>query len=319
MIQIHYMQAISERSMQMAEERTPNTVFNSDPGSKLYEYKIGLDRIQSELIKFGLTTTQAKVFIYLGKYGSKTSPEVCRALKLPRTETYHILNVLMNRGIITSEFSHPTKFSALPIEQAILTMVNAAQEKVNKLAKKENELAKLWNEIPFFMVETNEPKPEKFQMLQGPTRIYSKMKEMISNSSEECVLLCNTKDLSRFYYSNLVEQFSILPKEMKLLISPDPVIPHFTNKMKKTKIRTLPKNRSSNQCFLVKDDNEVIIFLRNANYSTKNVFAFWTDSKSLIESMKLLFDYSWKHSKSITSEKISISNSGIKKEGLKTI
>ena len=85
-------------------EKTINVV-NSTPDSKLYEYKLGIERITEDLIKFGLTKSQAKVFIYLGKYGSKTSPQVCKDLKLPRTETYNILNILTNRGIVVTEFS----------------------------------------------------------------------------------------------------------------------------------------------------------------------------------------------------------------------
>jgi len=101
------------------------TIFNSEPDSKMYEYKREMDIIHDELLKFGLTQNQAKVYMYLGKYGSKTSPEVCKALKLPRTETYSVLKALLNRGIIISEFKHPTKYSALPLSKAILTMVNS--------------------------------------------------------------------------------------------------------------------------------------------------------------------------------------------------
>ena len=285
--------------MLIGRDDVHHTAFNAEPESKLYDYKIGLDKIQNELIKFGLTRTQAKVFIYLGKYGSKTSPQVCAALKLPRTETYHILNVLLNRGIIVSEFSHPAKFSALPMKRAILTMVRSAQEKVNSLAKKEKELAKLWNEIPFFAVKTNEPEPEKFQMLQGTPRIHSKMKEMISSVKNECKLMCTAKDLSRFYYSDLIDMLDVSLPDTKLIVSPSTNIPNFIQKMNKTRIRILPKNCITHQSFFVKDIDEVLVFLRNANYPLRNVFAFWTDSKSLIDSMRQLFDYSWENSKSL--------------------
>jgi len=56
--------------MQSTKEETL-TLFNSDPGSKLYEYKIELDKINDELLQFGLTPNQAKVFMFLGNSGSK--------------------------------------------------------------------------------------------------------------------------------------------------------------------------------------------------------------------------------------------------------
>src|SRR3972149_5859038 len=74
----------SESSIIMkSTEQAIATVFDSEPNSQMHEYKLELEKICNELLKFGLTKNQAKVFIYLGKYGSKTSPEVCKALKLP--------------------------------------------------------------------------------------------------------------------------------------------------------------------------------------------------------------------------------------------
>jgi sugar-specific transcriptional regulator TrmB len=274
-------------------EQTATTIFDSEPDSRMHEYKIDLEKICDELLKFGLTKNQAKVFIFLGKYGSKTSPEVCKALKLPRTETYSVLNDLLNLGIISSEFHHPTKYSALQMDKAILTMVNAAQENVNKLAKKEIELAKLWNKIPSFDSTSNDAKLEKFQMLQGIPRIHNKLKEMIQDSKNEIRIMCTEKDLSRFYYSDILEKLGILPIDVKLIISPTQKIPRFVQAIDRSKIRLMPINNGDNQCFIVKDSDEVLVFLRNADRPTKNAFAFWTDTNSLMNSMKKLFDYSW--------------------------
>jgi len=284
----------------------PINIINSTSDSKLYEYKLRIERITEDLVKFGLTKSQAKVFIYLGKYGSKTSPEVCKDLKLPRTETYHILNVLTNRGIVVTEFSHPARFSAIQMEIAIKIMVKTEQAKIGMLAEKEKEITKLWNKIPSFFTPSCKPECEKFQMLQGSPRIHSKMKTMISNAKVGCNLLCGAKDLSRFYYSNLLEAFDSSTLDSKLIISSEAVMPEFITKINKLKIKALPKSMARNQCFLVKDDKELLIFLRNANFPAKEIFAFWTDSKSLIESIKLLFNYSWKSSKTVSQKQLMI-------------
>ena len=70
-------------------EINQTTIFENDPDSSAYEHKQSIDQLQEKFSDFGLTNIQCKVYIFLGKYGSKTAPEVCRALKLPRTETYH--------------------------------------------------------------------------------------------------------------------------------------------------------------------------------------------------------------------------------------
>lgn len=284
-------------------EPTLITVFDSEPESRLHEYKLELEKICDELHKFGLTKNQAKVFIYLGKYGSKTSPDVCKALKLPRTETYNVLNDLLNLGIISSEFHHPTKYSALSMNKAILIMINDAQENVNKLSKKEIEVTKLWNNIPMFDSKSNDGKLEKFQMLQGIPRINNKMKEMIKDTKDAIKIICTEKDLSRFYYSDLLDMLAKSHVDVKLVISPTQKIPRFIQSIDSSKIRLMAANNGDNQCFIIKDTDEVLIFLRNANGSSKNVFAFWTDTSSLINSMKKLFDYSWQYSLPLNFER----------------
>jgi len=279
------------------------TVFDSEPESRLHEYKLELEKICDELLKFGLTKNQAKVFMYLGKYGSKTSPEVCKALKLPRTETYNVLNDLLNLGIISSEFHHPTKYSSLAMNKAILIMINDAQENVNKLSKKEIEVTKLWNNVPMFDSKSNDGKLEKFQMLQGVPRINNKMKEMIKDTKEGIKIICTEKDLSRFYYSDFLDMLAKSHVDVKLVISPTQKIPRFIQSIDSSKIRLMAPNNGDNQCFIVKDSNEVLIFLRNADGPSKNAFAFWTDTCSLINSMKKLFDYSWQYSLPLNFER----------------
>ena len=287
----------------MITEPEQNTVFDSEPESDLHEYKVELEKISDELNRFGLTKNQAKVFIYLGKYGSKTSPEVCKALKLPRTETYNILNNLLNLGIITSEFQHPTRYSALPMGKAILIMINYAQEMVNKLSKKEIEVVKLWNSVPMFDSASDEGKLERFQMLQGVPRINNKMKEMIMSAKEEIKIVCTVKDLSRFYYSDFLDMLAKSDAEIKLVIAPTQKIPRFVQLVDSSRMRLMPQNKGDNQCFIVKDSDEVMVFLRNAEDAAKNTFAFWTDTTSLINSMKSLFDFSWQYSLPLNFER----------------
>ncbi|MEX0764929.1 MAG: helix-turn-helix domain-containing protein [Nitrosopumilaceae archaeon] len=57
----------------------------------------------------------------MGKHGHKTAPEICKALKLPRTEIYYLLTTLQNKGIVSATFQHPIRFSAIPLDKALWT------------------------------------------------------------------------------------------------------------------------------------------------------------------------------------------------------
>ena len=274
-------------------------IFTADEDSSLYEYKIKLEKITKEMIKFGLTNNQAKIYIYLGKYGAKTAPEVVKSLGMPRTETYFIINTLQNKGIVTAEFSTPIKYSTLPIGEAILTLVKSEQEKVKVLALQERELTELWNEIPAFIVETSDTKKEKMQMLQGTPQINSKIKNLINNTKEELCLFCTEKDLSRFYYADFVELLSNSISDFKIIVSPAQRMPEHAKKIDKNKIKIMPGNKWGELCFLVRDSDEIMFFLRNSNHVSHNVFAMWADSPALITSMRMLFELCWMNSENV--------------------
>jgi HTH-type transcriptional regulator, sugar sensing transcriptional regulator len=268
-------------------------IFDSEPGSHLYEHRMRLEKIKDELLKFGLTSNQAKVYIYLGKSGPRTAPEVFKTLGFPRTETYYILNTLQNRGIVSSNLSSPVKYSALPLEQTFLALLDAEKEKIKALSQQTKEISALWEQIPAFTVETAGNDAEKLQMIQGQPQIFSKLGNMINNHKEEILIFGSIKDLSRLYHSNILDSLPNSILDLKIIVSPAKTMPAFAEKIDKRRIRLLPESKQDNQCFVIKDREEIVIFLRNAIYPSNDIFAIWSDSKALVDSMHKLFDYSW--------------------------
>jgi len=275
------------------------TIFENDPDSSSYEHKQSIDQLQDQFSKFGLTANQCKVYIFLGKYGSKTAPEVCRALKLPRTETYHLLTTLQNKGIASATFQHPIKFSALPLSKAIKSMVNAEKERIKKLEKQEEELTKLWNTIPNYHNEPDVPKEDKFQMLQGENQIYGKINDMIINTKNEFQLIGNEKDFLKFYHANFLEPLDKSDLELKILTNSSTRTLYVFDEIDRTNVKKIPANTNGDICFVIKDNEEVLFFMKNSESGKENITAMWTNSNAMIYSKKLLFDLLWSKSKSI--------------------
>jgi sugar-specific transcriptional regulator TrmB len=282
----------------MKDEEKQVSIFDSETDSNTYEQRLSFDRLKNELSKFGLTSNQSKVYIFLGKYGSKTAPEICRALKLPRTETYHLLTTLQNKGIVSATFQHPIKFSATPLNKAIWSLVNAEKERVNTLEKQESGIVELWNSIPEFNT-IPEQREEKFQMLQGSNQIHSKIKEMVENTKNEFVVLGSEKDFLKFYHSNFFESLDNSKIDLKLLTSSSEKVMYIFDDINRNKVKKMPDSIREDLCFITKDDEELIFFIKNASKDTQQMTAVWTDSASMIYSMKTLFTSIWSKSKSI--------------------
>ncbi len=268
------------------------SLFDNESDTSLYKHKLTLEKIKNELINFGLTKSQAKVFIYLGKYGAKTASEIAKALQLPRTETYHLVNSLQNIGLVVAELAHPTKYTSLEMKEAISTLVNQEQERIDNLASKEESLSEMWNEIPYFVVETDESKSEKMQLLHGNGPITNKIKEMINSSSDDFRIYGSITDLLRMYHSDVFDWIEEAPTNLKLVVSPGNKKSEFLSELDSDKIRAIPSN-TENKCFIVNDKKEVLIFMRNATHPSRQTFAWWSDSETLVDMMSSLFDLSW--------------------------
>ena len=279
----------------MAKEITQTSVFDSEPDSRMYEYKQSIEKVQTELLQYGLTSNQSKVFIYLGKYGAKTAPEVCKALKLPRTETYHLLSALQNKGIVTATFQHPIQFTALPLDKAIWILVNSEKERVKSLEQLEKGLSELWDDIPTFDVIQEEVE-EKFQMLQGSNQIHSKITEMTDSYDDEFLILGSEKDYLKLYHGDFLESFVKSKQDFRLLSACSDKTTYIFDDLDRKNVKKLNKDIENHLCFIIKDNKEMLFFTKNAN-SPDELFAMWTNSKSMVYSMKLLFESLWVNSK----------------------
>lgn len=284
---------------EMKEEHGQLSIFDSSPSSQLYEYRMSVEQLQDQLAKFGLTGNQSKVYIYLGKYGSKSAPEVCKALKLPRTETYHLLTALQNKGIVSATFQHPIKFKPIPLNKAVWILVNAEKERIKGLEKEEQDIQELWDKIPEFHNQKSEDKEDKFQVLQGINQIQSKIIEMVDNSKEKFLVFGSEKDYLRFYHADFLEPLQKSKLDYKLLSSCSEKTNYVFDDIDRNRVKKLGKDVEDKLCFMVSDNEEVLIFMKNAIYPTQHAVAMWTDSSAMVYSMKLLFDNTWSKSKHI--------------------
>ena len=106
------------------------------------------ENLISSLVEFGLTHNEAKVYIYLTKNTPKSAPVISKCLNIPRTETYHLLNGLQAKEVTKSNFGKPTKFTAIPFDKSIQTLINKKRARSRKLEKEILQLYSLWKSVP---------------------------------------------------------------------------------------------------------------------------------------------------------------------------
>ncbi len=275
---------------------TSYSVINSMESTQ-NDYETLIEKLKTELSKFGLTANQSRVFLFLEKSGPSTATQVSKSLKIPRTETYHLLANLQNRGIVLASFQHPIKFMALPLDKAIGALISAEKERVKQLENQEKGLVELWSAIPGYNIKQDYVKDGKFQMLQGINQMTGKIGDMIGNTKKSIQILASEKDFMKFYHSGFLEKIEDWNAETQLISSSSKNTPYIFKGKLKTKAKKMPLKIKEELCFIIKDDDELLLFMTSPSKPSQDIFAMWTDSLSMVYTLKLLFGYIWSNSR----------------------
>ena len=246
------------------------------------------------LIRYDLTPNQSKVYLFLSKIGVKTASEISKALKIPRTETYHLLSTLQQKGIIFSIFGKPTKFNAVGIEESLEILVNNEKSRVNELDAGKEGLIRLWKIIPKYGEAIPEEQNNKFQSLQGRNSILVKLEQMVKESKENILVLGTETDFKKFYFTEFSELLNKTKSDLKILLDHQGETPTIFEDIAAKKIKKIDDKNREDFCFIIKDDNEVIFFI--SNNKTKDMLAVWTDSKTFVTTLRSLFSLMWRKS-----------------------
>ena len=250
------------------------------------------------LEKFGLTKNQSKVYLYLSKNGPHSANELTKLLKLPRTETYHLLTGLQNKGIVIGKFGKPNKFDTLPLEKTISILVNNEKIRITELTKQDDELINLWEKIPSTHVNQEELFDNRFQVLKGMNPILGKIKQITQTAQKEILILGSENDFLKFYHTDFFE-ITKSKANLKMLISCSDKTKFVFDDLPQEKIKKFNDKLANELFFIVKDSNETI-FLMNTPH--EEISAIWTESKSVLKSLNLLFNLIWKKSNYIQQQ-----------------
>jgi len=250
------------------------------------------DSLLTSLLEFGLTQNQARVYLFLSKNTSKSAPEISKSLKIPRTETYHLLNGLQSKGITIAAFGKPTKFQAVPFDKSINILVSNERTRLDELEKQSLYMISQWNMIPETETDDALIKENRFQIVQGKVSIVGKLNQLINSAKKDVYLLGSEKDFMKFYHTDFIDSLKDTKSNLKILMSTNNNSPFIIDELPANCIKKFEDSLGENLWFLIKDCEEIFFFIKNVENS--EMIAVWTDSKTMLNSMKLLFNMIWK-------------------------
>ena len=99
--------------------------------------------VQEMLMELGLTKIESMLYLFLNKNGSTIVRDVAQNQKITRTQIYHLLTGLQNKGIVTLISDTPAKFEGIEFEKVLDILINYKQKRIEELQLMRSELSEL--------------------------------------------------------------------------------------------------------------------------------------------------------------------------------
>ena len=259
---------------------------------------------------FGLTQIDADIYIFLAKKGTQKGLEIRNALKLSKEQIYSSLRNMKSKGIISSTIEHPARFSALPFEKVLDLFIKAKIEETQHLQQTKDEILSNWENLKIAENDNS----AKFTVIQGRTFIYSKIQQMIQETTKQILTITTVPTLAQADQKGIFELANnlTLKSTVKLRFLSEitqqnaPIIKALLNSTTNAKLDVEGRNPDLGltlfpQMF-VRDEEEALFFVKPRKETSiieQDDSCLWTDCKTLAKAFTVVFEELWRNSTDI--------------------
>jgi len=270
-------------------------------------FPLSQEKVLETLRSLGLTKTDAQIYVFLGRKGPQKAMEISKSLKMPRQTLYLAIKNLKSKGIVTQTLEHPAKFSALPFEKVLDLFVKAKTDEVQRIEQERKSLLLDWQSIA--IAEARDQSP-RFTVIEGRNHIYPRLKQMIEDAKSQLSIVSTVSGLVR------ADQFGLIDAAFNHAFKTNTTI-RFLTELSEENLKTmkllLNKRPKAGTKFegrtpelglklisrmLIRDDVEAAFFVSQDTDKTRESddVCLWTNSISIVNSFKAVFEDLWHNS-----------------------
>lgn len=258
-----------------------------------------LEEILNLLQKYGLTKTQAQIFIHLIKAGACSVGELSKSLKTNRMNIYRNLKSMENLGLVSVLPGRPMRFSAVPVDIALNTLISAAKSRVLEMESSYAIILEAISKLPKKQQEYDAEAKLRFH--SGRRTIYAIMMQMLEECKQEVCLLTTPSDLiclSLCGFDEALKKLSSIGIKAKILtnITDEKIAMVLRDFMKYAVIKHADVQLKTR--LLIVDDKMAFASLTvedSINPDSEHDSGFWTDSPQYVGSAKEFFNIAWRN------------------------
>ena len=271
----------------------------------------GEENVKMVLKDFGITETEAEVYLFLAKHDALKGTEIARLIKKDKAQVYHILKSLETKGLVEPTLESPSRFAPVPFEKVIEATIRAKHEEAARIEKAKEELLSYWKNI-------SKTKPEipieKFVVIEGRHKVFSKISEMIAETKNQLSTITTVASLLQAEQFGLYDvafnhplkskiQFRFLTEVSRRNLNGTKT---FLKKISGKGFSFRGRNPNLGQSLfprmVIRDCEEALFFMtpRASSSAEENDYlCLWTNCRELVQAFSGVFEDLWRNSTDI--------------------
>ena len=159
--------------------------------------------IQQQLISCGMREYEAKIYVTIFSRGILTAFEIHEFSGVPRGRVYDVLNILEEKGFISSSWEKPVYYTAEPVEKVSLRLVKDTLANLDRMTHCLNELQDVCYPLGSKIVGVHE--------FQTDLAIDTQIRMELKRSCKEVLILCFDARILERYADDIKEAAKRIP------------------------------------------------------------------------------------------------------------
>ena len=263
-------------------------------------FQVFLEQTSRDLVDFGLTKTQAKIYVTLVSLGVASASEVAALSKIRREEVYRIIPELEKRGIISRKLQTPRKFAVANPETAIeiltKTKLEAMRDEIDKVERKRTEIVSKLKAIEL-PVKQN---AASIEVISQRNQAHARLTEIAQNARKYLDIAAKLENLILVYSNRPKNVTDRIIKKVKMRIITES---HGYEGLAKELVTASEANGNSVELrfverlpfsLIIADDTEAM--WGEGQPTTEDFPVFWANDPTQIAILKMSFENLWNES-----------------------
>lgn len=253
---------------------------------------------QADLVQFGLTRLQSKIYLALLRVGPSRSGQLSSYTGVVRPEVHRVLRELAVKGLVQRKPGSPSTYSPTSPERGLSLIIERYKEKLHELETKKTALVSMLGTYP----ESYTDFPSGgFGVIMGADNVVARATRMILGARQEYVAIMSKYALRRANEDNVTDAvLSARKRNVRVRIISE------IDESNSSVANALSKYISLRQI------NDVLVYLDifdgkemlfgpaitdvEVTHSSRRDVDLWTDNSRFVAGMRALFEHVWETS-----------------------